>query len=130
MKQLEKEVAKSDNWRFGAVGNIVKQHIDEEGIVRYGTKAFTGGTKVYIDGIAWSKEQDSVSVIARNRFGRYVIERVPVELVENVRTQRIYKTTVLEIMDYEESMDGCPWWKRTVADRKAAKAFVDAWNSK
>ena len=45
-----KNETKSNNWRFGVVGNIVKQHLDNEGIIRYGTKAFTGGTKVYIDG--------------------------------------------------------------------------------
>lgn len=120
---------KSNNWRFGVVGNIVKQHIDKEGIVRYGTKAFTSGTKVYIDGTTWTPVRDSVSVIARNRFGKYTIESVPVSLVENVRTQRIYKPKVLEIMDYEEVMEGWAWWKRTAADRKAAKAFVDSWNS-
>ena len=27
--------SKKANWRFGAVGNIVKQHLDREGIVRY-----------------------------------------------------------------------------------------------
>ena len=35
------------NWRFGVVGNIVSERIDDEGILRYGTEAFTGGTKVY-----------------------------------------------------------------------------------
>ena len=70
-----------------------------------------------------------VSVIARNRFGRYAIESVPVSLIENVRTQRIYQPRVLEIIDHEEVMEGWTWWKRTSADRKAAKAFVNAWNS-
>ncbi len=31
-------------WRFGVVGNIIRTHYDEEGILRYGTKAFSGGT--------------------------------------------------------------------------------------
>ena len=124
-----KNETKSNNWRFGVVGNIVKQHLDSEGIVRYGTKAFTGGTKVYIDGKGWSPDRDTVSVIGLNRFGRYAIESVSVTLIENVRTQRIYKPTVLEIMDDEEVMEGWTWWKRTSADRKEAKAFVDLWKS-
>jgi len=124
-----KNDTKSNNWRFGVVGNIVKQHLDNEGIIRYGTKAFTGGTKVYIDGKGWSPDRDTVSVIGLNRFGRYAIESVPVSLIENVRTQRIYKPTVLEIIDYEEVMEGWTWWKRTSADRKAAEAFVDFWKS-
>ena len=40
-------------WRFCAVGNIVKQHLDENGIVRYGTKAYVGGTRVIIYGQRW-----------------------------------------------------------------------------
>ena len=122
--------SKKANWRFGAVGNIVKQHLDREGIVRYGTKAFSGGTKVYLDGKGWSLEKDTVAVIGRNRFGRYVIENVPVALVENVRMQRIYKPTVLKIIDREEIEEGWIWWKRTSADKKAAMEFVDAWISK
>ena len=115
-----KNESKNRNWQFGVVGNIVKQHLDIEGVVRYGTKAFTGGTKVYIDGKGWNSDRDTVSVIGRNRFGRYVIESVPVSLIENVRTQRIYKPTVIEIMDYEEAVEGWTWWKRTSADRKDA----------
>lgn len=42
------ESEKNNNWRFGVVGNIVRQHLDDKGIIRYGTKAFCGGTKVYI----------------------------------------------------------------------------------
>lgn len=124
-----KNEKKSDNWRFGVVGNIVKQHLDSEGVLRYGTKAFTGGTKVYIDGKGWSHDRDTVLVIGRNRFGRYAIESVPASLIENVRTQQIYKPKVLEIMDYEEAIEGWAWWKRTSADRKAAEEFVDLWES-
>lgn len=124
-----KKESNNNDWRFGVVGNIVKQHLDSEGIVRFGTKAFTGGTKVYIDGKGWSNDRNTVTVIGRNRFGRYVIESVPVSLIENVRAQRIYKPTIIEIMDYEEAMEGWTWWKRTSADRKAAKAFVDLWGS-
>ena len=124
-----KNETKSNNWRFGVVGNIVKQHLDNEGIIRYGTKAFTGGTKVYIDGKGWSPDRDAVSVIGLNRFRRYAIESVPVSLIENVRTQRIYKPTVLEILDHEEAVEGWTWWKRTAADRKATEMFVNAWKS-
>ena len=35
------------NWSFGVAGNIVSKRVDDEGILHYGTKAFTGGTKVY-----------------------------------------------------------------------------------
>lgn len=115
-------------WRFGAAGNIVKQHIDDEGVTRFGTKAFTGGTKVYINGLRWDTDSDAVYVIGRNRFGRYVTDWIPVSFVENVRFQQIYKTTVLEIIDYLEHFEGITWWDKTASDRDEAKAFVDMWN--
>ncbi len=34
--------------KYCVIGNIVKEHIDEEGIVRHGTLPFPGGRKVYI----------------------------------------------------------------------------------
>ena len=82
------------NWRFGVVGNIVGEHTDSEGNVYYGTKTFTPGTKVYLDGKYWSEEWDTISVIGRNRFGRIVCDRVDVDIIENVRCQRIYKTFI------------------------------------
>ena len=59
-----------------------------------------------------------------NRFGRLVLEHVPIELIENFRTQKIYKPHVLEIIDYLRVMEGWEWWGRTAADRKATEKFV------
>lgn len=115
------------DWRFCVVGNIVKKHTDEDGNVFYGTKEFTGGTKVYLDDRSYLLERGLVSVIGLNRFKRYAVEIVPVELIENVRAQRIYKPTVLKIMDHLESFDGWPWRKRTADDKRAVKAFVEKW---
>ena len=113
-------------WRFGVVGNIVSEHTDENGHVYYGTKAFAPGTKVYIDGKHWAPERTEVSVIGRNRFGRVVLETVPLNLIENIRTQRIYKPHVLEIMEHLSIAEGWEWWNRTAADRKEAEKFVKA----
>ena len=111
-------------WRFCVSGNIVKTHPDEEGIIRYGTKAFSGGTKVYLGGKAWEKTRDNIGVIGKNRFGRYAVEFIPVMYIENIRFQRVHKPSIIEIMDYEECIEGWPWWGRTAADRKDAEAFV------
>ena len=119
----------NNNWRFCVVGNIKAQHTDETGKVLYGTKAFSGKTKVYIDDKTCGLNDGCISVIGLNRFGRYVTESVPVGLIENVRLQRIFKPKVLEIMDYLEVMDGWPWRGRTAEDRKAVKTFVEKWNS-
>lgn len=69
-------------------------------------------------------------MIGRNRFGRVVLESVPINLIENIRTQRIYKLHVLEIIDYLRVMEGWEWWERTAADRKEAENFVKEVSSK
>ena len=117
-------------WRFGVVGNIVSEHTDENGNVYYGTKAFTPGTKVYINGKFWDYKRTEISVIGRNRFGRVVLETVPINLIENIRTQRIYTPHVLEFIDYLRVMEGWEWWERTTADRKDAEFFVKNLNNK
>lgn len=116
------------DWRFGVVGNIVASHIDEDGIERYGTKAFTGGTKVYLFGRVAAMEHGNMLVIGLNRFHRYAVEAVPMNLIENVRMQRIYKPKVLDIIGYVEAVEGWHWWGRTAADRRDAEQFVKEWN--
>lgn len=118
----------NNSWRFCAVGNIKSQHTDKDGQVFYGTKAFSGGTKVYIDDRTYPVNGESVSVIGLNRFGRYAVESVPINLIENVRIQRVFKPTVLKMMDYLEVMDGWSWRGRTAEDRKALHAFISTWN--
>ena len=119
-----------NNWRFCAVGNIKAQHTDDNGKVLYGTKAFRGGTKVYIDDRTWTLQSAHVSVIGLNRFHRYTVESVPVNLIENVRAQRVFKPTVLGIMDYLEALDGWPWRRWTEEDRNAINAFVEMWKAR
>lgn len=119
----------NNTWRFCAVGNIKAQHTDETGAVFYGTKAFSGGAKVYIDDRSRNLSNREIEVIGLNRFGRYAVERVPIDLIENVRLQRVFKPNVLKIMDYLETIEGCPWRGRTTADRKILKAFVETWNT-
>lgn len=118
---------KKAEWRFGVVANITHSHRDENNEERFGTKAFTPGTKVYLGGKFWDKTNLQIGVIGMNRFGKTVVESVPVELIEKVRTQRIYKPRVLAIMSHLEMMDGWEWWQRTAADRKDAEKFVKEW---
>lgn len=117
-------MAKKQSWKFGVVGNIVGAHTDESGNVYYGTKAFTPGTKVYMYGRRWDKRNESILVLGINRFGRLVCEDVPVALIENVRTQRIYSPKILEFIEYNFAIDGMEWWERTAADRKDAEMFA------
>lgn len=119
----------NNNWRFCVVGNIKAYHTDENGKILYGTKAFAGGTKVYIDDTTWGLNDGRITAIGLNRFGRYTTESVPVDLIENVRFQRIFKPKVLEVMQNLEIMEGWLWRGRTAEDRRAVKAFVEKWNT-
>ena len=124
-KIFEKKNGKE--WRFSVVGNIVKSHTDNEGNTYFGTKAFKGGTKVYLDGKYYLSDETKISVIGLNRYGRYAIETIPVDFIENVRFQVIYRMPVMEIMEYEEAMEGWKWWGRTANDKREAKEFVKNW---
>lgn len=120
----------TENWRFGVVGNIIGAHKDSNGNVYYGTKAFTPGTKVYLDGKYWSKEHSTINVIGHNRFGRTVCESVDVNLIENVRAKRIFNPQILEMLDYFEVMEGWDWWGQSSCDRKGVKQFIKDWANK
>ena len=111
------------NWRFGVAGNIVGKHTDSNGNVYYGTKAFTPGTKIYLEGKNWNNDS-FIHVIGRNRFGRIVSDCVEVNLIENVRVQRIFKPCILERISYLDVMEGWSWWGRTSQDRNEVKEFV------
>lgn len=117
----------NQTWRFGVAANITEYHTDKDGNVYRGTKPFTAGTKVYLAGKDWDCASEDISVIGRNRFGKTVFESIPVECLENVRPQRIYKPVVLKIISYLEEMDGWIWWGQTADDREAAKKFVEEW---
>ena len=75
-----------------------------------------------------TSDQKEFGVIGLNRFGKYVTERVPIHLIENIRWQAVFKPTVIEIMDYLERADGWPWWGRTASEKREVKALVEALN--
>lgn len=128
MTYIETEFETNDKkWRFGVVGNIVRSHPGEDGKTYYGTKAFKGGTKVYLEAISCPSHGSDIPVIGMNRFGRYVLEDVPAELIENIRFQVVHKRTVLEIMDYLDFCDGQKWCGRTAEDKRRAQTFAKNW---
>ena len=115
-------------WKFCVIGNIKKQHTDENGNFFYGTPAFTGGTKVYLCGKYWNETSPTIGVIGLNRRGKHFqFHEVPVNLIENVRTHRVYNPTVLELMNHWEYYED--WWHDTSQDRREVIAFVQKWNT-
>ena len=121
-----REVDSLNAWKYCVVGNIVKTHIDEDGVCRYGTPAFTGGTKVYLCGKLWNETSDTIEVLGLSRAKRWYVETVKTCLIEHVRWQRTFKPSALKMMDHWEHHT-C-WWHDTNEDKAAVKAFVKRWN--
>lgn len=114
-------------WQYCVVGNITKTHLDKEGILRYGTAAFTGGRKVYLMGKYWDSSQHTIAALGINRHGRHQVVSTDPKQIENVRLRRVYKPPILKIMGDFEFRD-C-WWGNTPEDYRSAKAFVTRWNA-
>ena len=109
--------------KYCVIGNIVKEHDDEDGKRRYGTACFPGGRKVYISRRLWENEE--VTVMGLNRFmNKYALERVPLALIDNIRFSKTFNTHVLELMrnDYFESED--MWWLYKDEDKTGAMEFA------
>ena len=115
-------------WKYCVCGNITKSHIDEDGILRYGTPAFTGGTKVYLCGKCWNPAQKTVPVIGITRGSRkfHVIDTNPA-YIENIRCSKAYQPIVLDLMNNWEMYT--LWWGNTAEDKAETEEFVRNWNS-
>ena len=114
-------------WRYAVAGNIKKTRIDENGILRYGTVAFKGNTKVYLCGRLWDERlpdeyKTEISVLGLSRGGKYYVDSVPFELLENLRITRVYTPKVLRMMSNFEFYE-C-WWGNTQEERDDASAFL------
>lgn len=120
-----------NDWCYAVVGNIKKTRIDENGVLRYGTAAFRGNTRVYLQGRNWderfpdSRDIKEIEVIGFSRDKRFICTSVPFELIENVRLTRIYSPTVLDMMAYFEFSEY--WWWNTSEDRADAVRFLERW---
>lgn len=115
-------------WKYCVIGNIVKTHLDEDGMIRSGTKPYAAGKKVYLCGRCWPKDEQEIEVIGLNRYHRFAVNSIPVSCIENVRLGRCYKPKVLEIMDDWECRD--LWWGNTSEERESAQQFVENWNQR
>ena len=119
-------MSENNEWKYCVVGNIAESHMDRKGILRYGTSAFTGGTKVYLCGKHWEEMRDDIGALGLTRGNRFQVISTDVRLIENLRLQKVYKPTVLHIMNDFEFWD--IWWGSTPEDRASAEAFIKMWN--
>ena len=118
----------SQKFKYCVVGNIVKTHVDANGTLRYGTSAYTGGTRVFLCGKFWTISDKEIEVVGLTRGKKYQVHKVPVNLIENVRCGRTFRPRVLAIMDNWECWN--EWWHDSKEDQKATKAFVSVWDRK
>lgn len=119
-------MTQTNDWKYCAVGNITEVHLDGNGILRHGSPAFTGGTKVYLCGKNWYPELGKISVIGLNRGKQYQCVDTDPALIEHVRCQRVFKPTVLEMMYEHEYRD--VWWGQSKQSKQNVDAFVAQWN--
>ncbi len=114
-------------WKYCVVGNIVRERIDENGILRHGTVAFKGGARVYIEGKNYDYDyvRSGITVLGLNRYRRYAYEFIPKDQIENVRFTRTFKPTVMDKMYPYEGHDG--WWGNSEEDGENAKQFAFNW---
>lgn len=121
-------MSRSREWQYCVVGNITKSHTDENGILRYGTPAFTGGTKVYLCGKYWDPSRGAIEVIGINRGGRkHCVVATNPACIENVRCSKTYHPMVLEIMNNWEMRT--LWWGNSEADKRETEVFVYNWKT-
>ena len=99
------------DWRWCLVGNIVEKHeFGEQHEIRYGTKHFSPGTKVFINLVYGGFGHDKIQVIGIPRHKRNYIEvAIPRAYVENFRIQKVFKPSVIKRM----SNSKWRWWGNT-----------------
>ena len=116
-----------ENWTYCVVGNIKKTHYDTDGTLRYGTAAFTGGTKVYISGRIWDRTRDHINALGLTRGNRREGIWTDGLQIEKLSCQKVFQPTVLGVMDHFEYRDG--WWGKSKREKEDAENFVKWWNS-
>ena len=131
--EMDSDIEMNMLWRYAVAGNIKKSRIDENGILRYGTPAYKGNTKVYLCGRNWDErlpdpDKTHISVVELSRGGRYYVDYVPIELIENLRLTRVYTPGVLKIMSDPEFREY--WWGNSQEDRADAAQFLKSFKEK
>lgn len=114
------------DWTYCVVGNIKKTHLDENGTLRYGTAAFTGGTRVYLSGRIWDRTRDHIDALGLTRGHRLQMVWTDISQIENLRCQKVFNSAFLNSMGNHE-FRSC-WWGKSKREKADAEAFVKWWN--
>ncbi len=115
---------KENEWCYCVIGNIIPEHFDESDTLRYGTKAFPGGRKVYLSKSFWP-EKGTITVMGLNRYkSKYTTEHISIDLITNIRRSKEYAKRPLEIMGDFEFCN--TWWGNTPGEKSRADEFTAA----
>ncbi len=122
-KSYDEYINNGHSWCWCLVGNIVESHeFGEEHEIRYGTKQFSHGTKVYLAPAQWGDGYENIVVIGLPRHRSKLIEVVTrSEYVENYRMKKVFKPEVLKKMCSSQRI----WWGDTENDRIKIVSYLE-----
>lgn len=116
-------IEQGHSWCWCLVGNIVKEHeYGEEHEIKYGTKHFSRGTKVFLAPVQWGDGYEYIVVIGMPRYGNKYIEVITrSKYIENYRMKKVYKPAILKRMCISQYR----WWGDTEKDRKEIMEYLE-----
>ena len=119
----EEYIKHGHSWCWCLVGNIVQEHeYGEKHEIKFGTKQFSRGTKVFLAPIQWGDGYENIIVIGLPRYGNKYIEVVTrSKYVENFRMKKVYKPAILKRMCSSQYR----WWSDTENDRKEIVKYLE-----
>ncbi len=110
-------------WKYCVVGNIAKEHINTNGNTRNRTITFPEGRKVYISR-ELRRAPDTVTVLGLNLSeNEYVLERVPLFQLENIRCQKISSPDITAFM-CDQTSHFRKWWDNSEEDHFDALIYA------
>ena len=126
-QSYEKYVEHGHNWCWSLVGNIVQEHEwGEKREIKYGTKHFSQGTKVFLAPVQWGDGYENIVVIGLPRYGKKYIEIVMrSEYIENYRIKKVYQPAILRRMCLSQYR----WWGDTEKDRLEIMEYLKTFSS-
>lgn len=127
MDDIKEETANEQEWQWCLVGNIVEEHeFGEDHVIKYGTKHFRPGAKVFINLVYGGMGYEKILVIGVPRHTKKYIEVVIWrKYVCNFRVQKVYKPAVLKMMKYSE----WDWWGNTEETRETIEKCAEWMNA-
>lgn len=123
-ESYEQYIGHGHTWCWSLVGNIVQEHeFGEEREIKYGTKHFSRGTKVFIAPTQWGDGYEKIVVIGLPRYGQRYIEVITQsKYIENYRMKKVYKPAILKRMCLSRYL----WWGDTENDRKRIIEYLES----